>query len=175
MGTVIKALLPVGCALLSTLPACTSAQVLYELASPDGPGGYFGASVSGASDVNADGYNDIIVGAYHESPGPSPIGARRVHVFSGACGSLLYTLVSPNEQEWGRFGNSVAGLGDLDNDGCSDLVVGARDVVELLTNSSPFLHWRRASASPPGRSWRPAARGGTWYREARRIPGREGP
>ena len=87
--------------------------------------GYFGYSVSGAGDVNEDGYDDVAVGAYMEDPGSSPINAGRVYVFDGQTGNLLHTLASPNEEAAGYFGRSVSGVGDVDGDGPDDIVVGA--------------------------------------------------
>jgi hypothetical protein len=103
-------------------------DTLYELVSPNAEaGGTFGqwGEVSGAGDVNNDGYADVIVGAGWEDPGTSPTNAGRAYVFSGATGDTLYTLVSPNEQDWGGFGFWVSGVGDADADGYDDLVVGA--------------------------------------------------
>ncbi|MCU0611567.1 MAG: integrin alpha [Candidatus Eisenbacteria bacterium] len=37
----------------------------------------------------------------------------------------LQALLSPNEEQSGSFGLSVSGAGDVDGDGCDDLVVGA--------------------------------------------------
>ncbi len=100
--------------------------LLYTLASPDEEGdGEFGVCVSGIGDVNNDGHADVVVGAYQEDPGGSPEDAGRAHVFSGSTGAVLYTLVSPNEQFRGWFGGSVSGAGDVNDDGCTDVVVGA--------------------------------------------------
>ncbi|MEM8601899.1 MAG: integrin alpha, partial [Bacteroidota bacterium] len=100
--------------------------LLYTLASPnEEDGGVFGVSVSGAGDVNGDGFADVIVGADGESPGASPQDAGRAYVFSGADGTVLYTLASPNEEEFGEFGRSVSGAGDVNNDDFADIVVGA--------------------------------------------------
>lgn len=102
------------------------AQVRYVLASPNQEiSGDFGYSVSGAGDVNNDGYDDLIVGAYQEDPAPSPVGSGRAHVFNGRTGSLLYTLISPHEEGGSHFGYSVAGAGDVNNDGYADIIVSA--------------------------------------------------
>ncbi len=109
------------------LPVSTFGQtLLHTLVSPNEEyAGFFGHSVSGAGDVDGDGFSDLIVGAYGEEPGSSPEEAGRAHVFSGADGSLLYTLVSPNEEQYGLFGWSVSGAGDVDGDGYADVIVGA--------------------------------------------------
>ncbi len=44
---------------------------------------YFGRSVSGAGDVNSDGFDDLIVGAYLNDAGGNDAG--RVYVFLGDC------------------------------------------------------------------------------------------
>ncbi|MEL6615521.1 MAG: integrin alpha, partial [Bacteroidota bacterium] len=101
--------------------------LLHTLVSPnEESNGLFGSSVSGAGDVDSDGRDDIIVGAEFEDPGASPSAAGRAYVFSGATGALLFTLMSPNEEQSGLFGSSVSGAGDVDGDGRADIAVGAR-------------------------------------------------
>jgi hypothetical protein len=81
----------------------------------------FGRSVSGAGDVNKDGYADLIVGAYNNDAGGTDAG--RAYVYSGQSGALLYTFTG--EAAGDRFGGSVYGAGDVNNDGYADLIVGA--------------------------------------------------
>ena len=94
-----------------------------------------GTSVSGAGDVNGDGYDDLIVGA----PGADPNGIRDVGssyiVFGKASGfdaSLdLSSLNSTNgfrldgEAEFDDSGSSVSDAGDVNGDGFDDVIVGA--------------------------------------------------
>jgi hypothetical protein len=82
---------------------------------------YFGYSVSGAGDVNGDGFDDLIVGAYDNSAGG--ILAGRAYVYSGQSGALLWTFTGKAAGEY--FGYSVSGAGDVNNDGYADLIVGA--------------------------------------------------
>jgi hypothetical protein len=101
-------------------------SLLFELASPnEKQAGQFGHEVAGAGDVNQDGVADVIVGAPNENPDNSPGEAGRAYVFSGQNGNLLFALKSPNEELQGHFGFSVAGTGDVNQDGQADLVVGA--------------------------------------------------
>ena len=81
----------------------------------------FGCSVSGAGDVNNDGYDDLIVGALDNDAGGSNAG--RAYVFSGFNGDTLHIFTG--EAEGDKFGYSVSGAGDVNNDGYDDLIVGA--------------------------------------------------
>jgi len=84
-------------------------------------GGLFGYSVSGAGDVNRDGRADYIVGEPLAGNGGTERGLA--YIFSGTNGAALQTLEG-TEEDGARFGFSVAGLGDVNSDGKSDVVVG---------------------------------------------------
>jgi hypothetical protein len=100
-----------------------SGELLLTLRSPfQAYGGIFGISVSGVRDVDGDGINDLLVGAYGEG---SPYFSGRAHVFSGGTGAPLLYLYSPHGEEYGYFGYSVASTGDVNGDGNSDFFVGA--------------------------------------------------
>lgn len=106
--------------------SCVSGVLLHTLISPNEElEGRFGIKVSGVPDVDGDGRGDVIVAASLEDPGSSPEDAGRAYIFSGSTGALLHTLISPNESYLGEFGFGVSGLGDVDNDGRGDVIVGA--------------------------------------------------
>ena len=83
----------------------------------------WGFALSSAGDLNNDGYDEIIVGAYaHEDPVSGDI-LGRIEVFSGADGAIMYAI--EGEQDECYFGHSVGGGGDVNNDGYNDFIVGA--------------------------------------------------
>ena len=93
-----------------------------------------GISVAGAGDVNDDGFADLIVGAYLADPNGTDSGASYV-VFGTASGFSSSLDVSALDGANGfqingaavddRSGISVAGAGDVNDDGFADLIVGA--------------------------------------------------
>ena len=100
-------------------------SVLFTFSAPDPEAAGFGMSVAGNSDINNDGYGDIIIGAAYDSSNNSPKSAGKAYVYSGIDTSLMFVLNSPNEQQGGNFGSLVAMAGDVNADGFSDLAVGA--------------------------------------------------
>jgi len=100
--------------------------LLYTLTGQSPLGG-FGWSVDSAGDVNADGFNDLIVG---EPMGNQP---GRAYVFFGGPTSgapvdrstATADMTFTGEALLDGFGASVAGAGDVDGDGQDDLLIGA--------------------------------------------------
>jgi hypothetical protein len=98
---------------------------LYGTAAND----HFGWDVAGVGDINGT-YADVLIGA----PGNTSSVTGKAHLFTGwtikndADGILLASnadVTISGESNGDRFGNSVAGAGNVDNAGFDDLLVGA--------------------------------------------------
>ncbi len=88
--------------------------------------GGFGRSVSSAGDVNGDGYSDVIVGAHAFDDGQVDEG--RAFVYLGSASGLATTAAwtAESDRAGAFFGWSVSTAGDVDGDGFSDVIIGAR-------------------------------------------------
>ncbi|ACT93273.1 FG-GAP-like repeat-containing protein [Dyadobacter fermentans] len=88
------------------------------------PDAHFGAAVSGAGDLNGDGYSDVVVGAPDHDNGKNNEGAA--FVFDGTPGGLSPSNPAMVESNFAdaRMGVSVSGAGDVNGDGYSDVVIG---------------------------------------------------
>jgi hypothetical protein len=113
-------------------------------------GDNFGASVSGAGDVNGDGYPDLVVGS-DQTP-DSAVGGGKARIYFGgpqmdATPDVI--LANPNQAiAAGQFGWSVAGVGDVNGDGYADVAVGSVDWGPL--SSSPGSVYVYLGGPAPG-------------------------
>jgi len=88
----------------------------------------FGRSVNTAGDVNGDGFDDVIVGAF------SYLGGRAFVYLGSATGlSSLATWTGDSGQTGAQYGLCVGSAGDVNNDGFDDVVVGAASFGNLLS------------------------------------------
>jgi hypothetical protein len=79
----------------------------------------FGTSKSTAGDVDGDGIEDLIVGAWQY--GEVAISAGRAYLYSGRDGHLIKTFTCRTPGD--TFGFDAVGLGDVDGDGTADLLI----------------------------------------------------
>jgi len=98
-------------------------------------GYHLGSSVSGAGDVNGDGFDDLIISAPGADPNGEGSGSSYV-VFGKAAGfAATLNLFNPDSvvrlngaAAGDSSGDSVSSAGDVNSDGFDDLIVGAPDV-----------------------------------------------
>ena len=87
-------------------------------------GDEFGISVSTVGDVNTDGYDDVMVGAWSNSSGGSMSGSAYLY-FGGAQMDNITDIELAGLAAGDRFGFPVSCAGDPNNDGVDDILVGA--------------------------------------------------
>jgi FG-GAP repeat len=93
-------------------------ETLLELGG-EAAGDGFGIGVSDAGDVNKDGHDDLVVGAWQHASAAASGGKLYIH--SGKDGSLLHTVTGKVMGE--TLGFDTTGLGDVDGDGTVDFLV----------------------------------------------------
>jgi hypothetical protein len=93
----------------------------------EGPNDVFGDAVAAIPDVNGDGRDEVLVGAWDNQVGGFRVG--RGYLFLGPAAGVIPAsaadLIITGEESGDRLGKEVAAAGDLDMNGLGDLLVGA--------------------------------------------------
>jgi len=93
---------------------------------------FSGGSVSGAGDVNGDGFADVIIGAFRVPPegrsyvvfGKSTTQPVALSAIESGIGEAGFVINGSNRYD--GSGGSVSGAGDVNGDGLADVILGAR-------------------------------------------------
>jgi hypothetical protein len=102
----------------------------------------FGISLTASSDLNGDGYDDIVVGAYTDSGGGTTAGAAYVFLGdpAGATGLSEATADATLYGGSGQYlGVHLHGLGDWEGDGYGDLVVSSMYAASGQDDGAAYL------------------------------------
>lgn len=102
-----------------------------------------GVSVARAGDVDGDGIDDLVVGAWQNSSAQE---AGKAHLFFGSpfgISQLISTTVTGDAND--RLGTSVHGAGDVNGDGFADVIVGA----DAYNEGDPSLGYFSIYAGAP--------------------------
>ncbi|HNT75825.1 MAG TPA: FG-GAP-like repeat-containing protein, partial [Anaerolineae bacterium] len=115
---------------------------------------YLGTAVGTAGDVNGDGYSDIIVGAPDYDNEQTDEG--RVYVYYGSASGLSSNAdwVVESDQPTAWFGFSVGTAGDVNDDGYSDIIIGAHGYDNDQTDEGrAFVYYGSASGLTTTAIW----------------------
>ena len=103
---------------------------------------YLGISVAGVGDTDGDGYPDVMAGAYGVDTQDDDVGAA--YLFRGpilgvkSVATADAVVLGGGYGDW--FGWAVAGAGDVDGDGLSDVLIGAPGVASADGPDSGAAH-----------------------------------
>jgi hypothetical protein len=88
-------------------------------------GDVYGCSVAWVGDVNGDGYDDLLVGAFRY-PETASVGKAYLYFGGPSIDAVADLVIDPPPGGAGWFGVSVASAGDFNGDGYPDFIIGAQ-------------------------------------------------
>jgi len=114
-----------------------------------GPGdAFFGAAFANVGDIDGDTVPDYLIGAPgHDSALSTDTGS--FELYSGASGTSLFVAESALSND--RMATALAGLGDVNNDGTPDFLVGSPGASQVPLNGDRFGRvevWSGATKAP---------------------------
>jgi hypothetical protein len=83
-----------------------------------------GCSVASAGDVNGDGYNDVIIGAWKVDAGGTDTGEAYIY-YGGTLMDSTADITFQGIANSDYFGRNVSSAGDVNSDGYNEVIVGA--------------------------------------------------
>ena len=105
-------------------PGLGAGRILMMLGG-ESAGDQFGNSVASAGDLNGDGFDDVIAGAWANDGGGGGDVGRAYIFFGGTAPTGVPARVLQGQNSGDNFGTSVASAGDVNGDGFPDVIVGA--------------------------------------------------
>lgn len=117
---------------------------LYTLTG-EAAGDGFGIGSADVGDVNKDGFDDLLIGAWQHAS--AAISGGRVYLYSGKDGSLLQTITCRTPGD--TFGFDATGIGDVDGDGVIDfLITSAWSNIKGFHSGRMFIISGKAEMKP---------------------------
>gem|GEM_PF-3892056 len=114
-----------------------------------------GFPATGAGDFNGDGYDDIIIGNSHASPSSRSYAGQSFLIYGGPSSSnvnavnLNYTqgfsIIGASTQAF--CGGAVSGVGDINNDGFEDIIIGSGPSTNVFIQQSYIIYGKPSSVN----------------------------
>lgn len=127
LSTLAVAALAAVALFIGTRASAASSITSQVLSDPAGEhtGDEFGHAVAWIGDVNGDGYDDVLVGAFRY---PETTSVGQVYLYFGgpSMDAVPDLIITPPPGGAGWFGVSVASAGDFNGDGYPDFIIGAQ-------------------------------------------------
>jgi hypothetical protein len=148
-------------------PSGLQASPAWTIDPTDQANAQFGTSVAGAGDVNGDGLGDVVIGAWLWDG--QAVDEGRVYLYLGTSTGLSATpawTADPTDQLGAQFGVAVAGAGDVNGDGLSDVIVGAnRWDSTIVDEGRAWLYLGTSTGLTAAPAWTadPTDQTGAWF------------